>query len=90
MERKRYILVDSSTKQKGSGWGKSVACWAVFNELGESPIHVGLAYYPKSGPNLTFLAGVINGMRFCADDSRRNYELHVYGDCESDINNHRK
>ena len=86
MERKRYILVDSSTKQKGSGWGQSVACWAVYNSLDAVPIQVGLVYYPNWGPNLTFLAGVINGLRYCADDHYMKYTLSVLGDCEPVIN----
>ncbi len=81
---KLYILLDSSTKPRETKWGESVAAWSAW--WGESetnrPIRVGIYYFFKDGPNVTFYKGVIGALQQCKELVNRYDEVVLYGDCD--------
>ena len=86
MKCKRHILVDSSTKRsKGSGWGRSAACWALFYGADKTPDKIGLLYAPQEGPNRMFIWGVLSALEYRFNLYEIDYELIVKGDCKCAI-----
>ena len=83
-----FILVDSSTKgAKGTHYGKSAACWAIFmGKLEGAPSHVGLIYRKLEGPNRTFYLGVIRGLIDFFELGYHRCNVEVKGDCQLVIN----